>query len=638
MTSLSSKPHRRTTRHRAARVAVGLVMAVMASVVRPSEAAAGDLIDGGGSSFVGLIMSQWQGQAQQRGIRVQYRATGSGNGRLDFISGRNDFSMSDIPFQTEGGEIAQVSGSARKDFRYVTLVAGALGFMFNLVGSNGQKITELNLTPELVCRIFTSGKTYGEMKWNDPDIARVNPKVATVLPDQAIVPVVRSDNSGTSYVLSEYCIATAPAVWTSFIGKVTGGGDPTELGRLGADGRSGRPISNWPLAGFAQGAGSDGLSAYVDGSAGRGSITYIESGYAAITRNQLTNAKVYTPGLQQFIDPSPQGITAALSTAKLQENGTFDLDFNSSTPGAYFPSTYSYLIVQVSGFSAGKGETLADFIRYAVGPGQNFVEQLDYAKLPKNLIDAAMATAARIPGAKPLAGTPPPPPPPPGGTPTPPPTPPPPGTPSPPPSPAPGTPAAPPAAPGTPAAAPRAPVTAGAAATPAPPPTPGTPARAPSPGIPPAAGTPSAPPPPAPSGSLTAPSPVPGVVDPSADLLSQSGASPDELAGGGAAGLIDPLIPSEPALSSGDPVPDASADELALGGDQAADAAAAAAAAAAAGGVPLGAEVLSVGPVSEELPDPPGPSNADAVWTMLQGAGVVAMASFLIHARKRSLS
>ena len=40
-------------------------------------------------------------------------------------------------------------------------------------------------------------------------------------------------------------------------------------------------------------------------------------------------------------------------------NGTFQLAFNGPDPSAYFPSTYSYILAQTTGFDPGKGATLA---------------------------------------------------------------------------------------------------------------------------------------------------------------------------------------------------------------------------------------------------------------------------------------
>ena len=74
--------------------------------------------------------------------------------------------------------------------------------MYNLPG-----ITTLKLNAATACGIFT-----GEIKsWNDPALAALNPGVS--LPSTAITPVLRGDLAGTSWVLQDWCITEAPAVW-----------------------------------------------------------------------------------------------------------------------------------------------------------------------------------------------------------------------------------------------------------------------------------------------------------------------------------------------------------------------------------------------------------------------------------------
>ena len=65
-------------------------------------------------------------------------------------------------------------------------------------------------------------------------------------------------------------------------------------------------------------------------------------------------------------------------------------------------SSYSYMIVpttEAAPFSADKGATLSNYIFYFLCAGQQKSEQLGYAPLPKNLVEAAFAAVAQIPGA-----------------------------------------------------------------------------------------------------------------------------------------------------------------------------------------------------------------------------------------------
>ena len=64
--------------------------------------------------------------------------------------------------------------------------------MYHLV-VNGQRVTNLRLSPDTVAKIFTGVIT----KWDDPALAADNPGIT--LPARDIVPVVRSDGSGNQH-------------------------------------------------------------------------------------------------------------------------------------------------------------------------------------------------------------------------------------------------------------------------------------------------------------------------------------------------------------------------------------------------------------------------------------------------------
>ncbi|MFM7068856.1 MAG: substrate-binding domain-containing protein, partial [Actinomycetes bacterium] len=280
--------------------------------------------------------------------------------------------------------------SGRGSFVYVPVVAGALAFMFNVIGTNGQRITNLRLTASDACRIFTEP----DIKWNDPSIAATNPGLP--LPTSKIRPVVRSDRSGTSYVLSEFCIARAPSVWSKFISFI-GSGNYGQDGYLSQR----RPISQWPssFGAVSQAFASDGIaSAVANNTTGRDTITYIETGYTRVKR--LPAAQVQNAA-GAFVPPNPANATVALGFARPNGDGTFQLSYSGRDPRAYFPSTYSYTIAQTRGFDPAKGKVLATYLNYAVCKGQDRAEPLLYSRLSSVLVNIALDATARIPGAPP---------------------------------------------------------------------------------------------------------------------------------------------------------------------------------------------------------------------------------------------
>ena len=376
-----------------AAAAMATVLAVTLAGMQPA-AAEGPTVTGGGSSFASLIINQWRADVAKPPYndRINYSSAGSGFGRDKYISGALDFGQSDIAFLDE--EIPRVKSSGRGDYVYVPTVAGALAFMFNVVGTNGQRITNLKLTAADACRIFTEP----DIKWNDPSIAASNPGIP--LPASKVRPVVRSDRSGTSYVLSEFCIARAPAVWNTFVGFIG-------RGNFGQDGylAQRKPISQWPngYGSVSQAFASDGIaSAVANDSTGKDSITYIETGYTKVKR--LPAAQVQNAA-GVFVPPNPANSTVALGFATPNGDGTFKLSYTGTDPRAYFPSTYSYAIVQTKGFDPAKGAVMASYLNYAVCKGQERAEPLLYSRLSSVLVNIALDATAKIPGAPPRPAT-----------------------------------------------------------------------------------------------------------------------------------------------------------------------------------------------------------------------------------------
>ena len=71
------------------------------------------------------------------------------------------------------------------------ITAGGTVFMYNLK-INGQQVTNLRLSGENIAKIFTGAIT----NWDNPALAADNPGLN--LPNESIVPVVRSDGAGST--------------------------------------------------------------------------------------------------------------------------------------------------------------------------------------------------------------------------------------------------------------------------------------------------------------------------------------------------------------------------------------------------------------------------------------------------------
>lgn len=387
-------------------VLVGVVLASALVTATSSAAAQGPApIIGGGSSFAGLEMEQWRADVAKNpyNLKVDYTSAGSGFGRTKYLTGELDYGVTDIPMQRSDDGIR--ASSKRNSFVYVPVSAGGLGFMYNLTGTDGQPIRNLQLNARNVCRLFSE-----EMFWDDPEIAAENPGLP--LPHNPVRSTIRSDSSGESYVFSQFCIARAPDVWGAYIALSKSpqyGTAPSPSFEFS----NGEPTSNWPQgipisndSAFA----SDGVANAVASPQGADHVTYVAFGFAKVRGFPVVSVK-NTAGV--YLQPEPDNVSTALAYATGREDGTFKLDYVTADPKAYFPSTYSYVLAQTAGFDSSKGITLATFLYYSVTKGQSFAVRLGYARLSDVLVRLALSKASQIPGAPApptdLGGAPPPP-------------------------------------------------------------------------------------------------------------------------------------------------------------------------------------------------------------------------------------
>jgi len=360
-----------TSRRHLGWIAAFGVVLITVGVAAPAQAASYEPITGSGSTWSQNALDQWRTNvASNYGMTVNYNGVGSTQGRREYINGDLDFAVSEIPFQSnpEDGSAPEVPPHG---FAYMPIVAGGTAFMYNLkIG--GKRVTNLRLSGAVITKIFTGSIT----NWNDAAIKADNPALA--MPDKAIVPVVRSDGSGSSAQFSLWMSKQHGDLWTAGM-------------------RSQFPT---PANGKAL-KGSDGVSGYVAQGYGEGAITYVEYSYAI--EQGFPVAKVLNKA-DYYIEPTADSVAVALLQARINTDLTQILDgvYNNTDPRTYPLSSYSYMIVptQVGGktFTTAKGSTLSVFASYMLCEGQRQAEDLGYSPLPMNLVLAGFEQIRRIPG------------------------------------------------------------------------------------------------------------------------------------------------------------------------------------------------------------------------------------------------
>jgi phosphate transport system substrate-binding protein len=301
-------------------------------------------LTGAGATFPYPIYSKWfSDYARANPVRVNYQSQGSGAGIRQITEGTVDFGASDAPMTDE--ELAR-----KPDVLHIPTVMGAVAVSYNLPG-----VTQpLKLDGPTLAAIFM-----GQVrKWNDARIARLNAGVA--LPDQDILPVYRTDGSGTTYVFTDYLAAVSPE-WKTAVGAGKSVKWPAGLGAKGNEGVTGQ-VKNTP-----------------------GAVGYVELAYAQ--QNQLPVAAIRNQA-GQFVGPSVEATTAAASDlgAQIQQHPDFRMSIvNAAGAQAYPISSFTYLLVPQNFEECGKAQALARLVRWALTEGGPSATELHYAPLPESL-------------------------------------------------------------------------------------------------------------------------------------------------------------------------------------------------------------------------------------------------------------
>lgn len=306
-------------------------------------AAPAQLINGAGSSFDYPAFTKWfeAYAVADPAVHFNYQSVGSGAGQQQLLKQTVDFGASDAPMSDDNMAKAPVK------ILHVPVVAGGVALTYNVPGS-----PKLRLDSDAIANIYL-----GNIRnWNDPKLAALNPGMT--LPDLAIIPIHRSDGSGTTYIVSDYLSAVNPA-WADTVGK-------------------GMAVK-WP-AGIGLGAkGSEGVSGQVKQISG--AIGYVELAYA--DKNKMPYADVKNAA-GKFIAPTPDSVTAALATAQVPDDFRFSM-VNAPGDRAYPIAGPSWILVYQRQKNATHGQKLVAFLKWAVTDGQKLTSELDYAPLPESI-------------------------------------------------------------------------------------------------------------------------------------------------------------------------------------------------------------------------------------------------------------
>ena len=300
--------------------------------------------------FYNVVFEQF---AEVNGDAVAYGGIGSGGGVRNLRDKIVDFAGSDA-FLTEK-EMAEMP-----EVIHIPTCMGAVVLAYNLDG-----VKELKLSGDVIADIFAGNIK----KWNDERLVALNPGVT--LPAESIIPVFRSDGSGTTFVFTDYLTKVSP-MWKEKFG-------------------AGKSV-NFPSGQAAK--GNPGVAGVIKQT--KNTIGYVGSEYAFAQK--IAYAKIQNQR-GEIVEPTSASISAAAS-GEIPADTRCSIT-NSDAAGAYPISTFTWMIIykEQNYSDRSKEQALAtlDLLKYILSDeAQNITSEVHYAPLPAKAKELSMTNLKTV--------------------------------------------------------------------------------------------------------------------------------------------------------------------------------------------------------------------------------------------------
>jgi phosphate transport system substrate-binding protein len=306
-------------------------------------------ISGAGATFPYPVYSKWaDAYKQQTGIGLNYQSIGSGGGIKQIKAKTVTFGASDMPLKPE-----ELQQAGLVQFPMI------IGGVVPVVNVKGVQAGQMVLDGPTLAAIYL-----GEVgKWNDPRIAKLNPKLA--LPATAIAPIYRSDGSGTNFLFSNY-LSNAYPKFKDTIGANTSVQWPVGIGAKGNEG-----VAN--------------MTAQTDGAIG-----YVEYAYAK--QNKMAYADLINTAGKR-VAPDAASFQAAAANADWAHAAGYHLILTNQPGDKSWPITgASFILVYGAPPDPAATGAALKFFDWAYRNGAKMAADLDYVPLPESLINQVRAT------------------------------------------------------------------------------------------------------------------------------------------------------------------------------------------------------------------------------------------------------
>ena len=306
-------------------------------------------------------------------VSFTYAANGSGAGVTAIKNQTADYGASDTALNdADVAATASINGGVL----HIPSTIGGVVLGYKVAGvkttATGRVVT-LKLTPAIVTRLYT-----GQIKfWDNASIKYVNPGVT--IPHTRVIPVRRSDSSGTTQVFQTY-LGKVSATWRCIYG-VNG---PQKTFPTGA--QSCLAGASLPGVGAPR---NSGVAAKV--STTNGAIGYMEYAYAQ--NAGLRMARLKNPA-GVYVTPTTYAFSAAASHAVIPADFRAAPIVQAAGSTSWPITSFSYLLVYKNADylgSADKAQMWVSYLYWTLTSGQSFARSMGYAPLPTAARNKALA-------------------------------------------------------------------------------------------------------------------------------------------------------------------------------------------------------------------------------------------------------
>jgi phosphate transport system substrate-binding protein len=316
-----------------------------------SYAAAAVDISGAGATFPYPIYAKWADAYKKiSNVALNYQSIGSGGGIKQIKAKTVTFGASDMPLKPD-----ELKAAGLLQFPMI------IGGVVPVVNIKGIAPGQLQLDGAIIAGIYMGDI----VKWDDPTIKRLNPKLA--LPSTAIAPVYRSDGSGTNFLFSDFLSKASPKFKAS-IGANSSVQWPSGIGAKGNEG-----VAN--------------MTTQTDGAIG-----YVE--YAFAKQNKMAYTQL-TNKAGKAVTPSADSFQAAAANADWSHADSYYLILTDQDGAKSWPITgASFILLYKQPADAAPVMEALKFFAWAYKDGGSMAADLDYVPLPASLVAQVQTTWA----------------------------------------------------------------------------------------------------------------------------------------------------------------------------------------------------------------------------------------------------